>query len=58
MIASTTTFAGKAHARPDFPKLLTTNRDQIDLLAFDNVVSAAAEEEGRTLNGLGISRRR
>ena len=53
MIASTTTFAGKV-TLGRFPKLLTTNRDQIDLLAFDNVVSAAAEEEGRTLNGLGI----
>ena len=34
-----------------FPKLLTTTRDQVDLLASDNVVSAEAEAEGRVLSG-------
>ena len=31
--------------------------DQVELLKHDNVVSAAAEAEGRTLKGLGISAR-
>jgi NADH dehydrogenase len=34
--------------------LLTTTRDQVDLLASDNVVSAEAEAEGRTLSALGV----
>lgn len=38
-----------------FPKLLTTTRDQVDLLASDNIVSAEAEAEGRVLRGLGIA---
>lgn len=37
-----------------YPRLLTTTRDQVDLLAIDNVVSATAEAEGRVLRGLGI----
>jgi uncharacterized protein YbjT (DUF2867 family) len=37
-----------------FPKLLTTTRDQVDLLASDNIVSAEAEAEGRVLRGLGV----
>jgi uncharacterized protein YbjT (DUF2867 family) len=37
-----------------FPKLLTTTRDQLDLLASDNVVSAEAEAEGRVLSALGV----
>jgi NADH dehydrogenase len=37
-----------------FPKMLLTTRDQVRLLRHDNVVSAAAESEGRTLAGLGI----
>ena len=53
-IASTTSFASKV-TLGRFPKLLTTNRDQIDLLAFDNVVSEKAESEGRVLSGLGIA---
>ncbi|RBP18254.1 NADH dehydrogenase [Roseiarcus fermentans] len=53
MIASTTSFAAKV-TLGRFPKLLTTSRDQIDLLAFDAVVSNEAEAEGRTLTGLGI----
>ncbi len=53
LIASTTTFASKA-TLGRFPKLLTTSRDQVDLLAFDNVVSAEAEAEGRVFRGLGI----
>jgi NADH dehydrogenase len=36
------------------PKPLLT-RDQVSLLERDNVVSAAAEREGRTLKGLGIA---
>ena len=38
-----------------FPKTLTTTRDQVELLRHDNVVSAAAIAEGRTLRELGIS---
>jgi NADH dehydrogenase len=40
-----------------FPDMLTTTRDQIDLLAVDNVVSAAANAEGRTFAGLGLTPR-
>ena len=36
-----------------FPKTLLMTRDQLKLLAVDNVVSAAAAAEGRTLQGLG-----
>ncbi len=53
-IASMTAFASKA-TFGRFPKLLTTTRDQVELLAFDNVVSAKAEAEGRVLRGLGIA---
>ena len=35
------------------PKPLLTP-DQVEMLKTDNVVSAAAEREGRTLDGLGI----
>jgi NADH dehydrogenase len=38
------------------PKPLLTP-DQVELLRGDNVVSAAATEEGRTLKGLGIEER-
>ncbi|THD47222.1 MAG: complex I NDUFA9 subunit family protein [Bradyrhizobium sp.] len=37
-----------------FPKTLTTTRDEIELLRHDNVVSAAALADGRTLRGLGV----
>ncbi|MGB3582165.1 MAG: complex I NDUFA9 subunit family protein [Roseiarcus sp.] len=37
-----------------FPKLLTTTRDQVDLLASENIVSAEAEAEGRVLRALGV----
>ncbi|MGJ0396059.1 MAG: complex I NDUFA9 subunit family protein [Methylocystis sp.] len=37
-----------------FPKLLRMTRDQVELLKSDNVVSAAAKAEGRTLEALGI----
>jgi NADH dehydrogenase len=37
-----------------FPAVLTTTRDQIELLRADNVVSAAALSEGRTLAAFGI----
>ncbi len=53
-IATTTTIARKASLGV-FPKLLTVHRDEIDLLAVDNVVSSTAEAEGRTLAGLGIA---
>jgi uncharacterized protein YbjT (DUF2867 family) len=52
-IAASTQFAAKATFGL-FPKLLTTTRDQVDLLASDNVVSAEAEAEGRTLSALGV----
>ena len=38
-----------------FPKALTTTRDQVELLRHDNVVSAVAIAEGRTLRELGVS---
>jgi NADH dehydrogenase len=38
-----------------FPAMLTTTRDQVELLKTDNVVSDAAKAEGRTLEGLGVS---
>jgi uncharacterized protein YbjT (DUF2867 family) len=37
-----------------FPKALTTTRDQVELLRYDNVVSEPAIAEGRTLAALGI----
>ena len=37
-----------------FPAILDMTRDQVELLKHDNVVSAAAIAEGRTLRGLGI----
>ncbi len=37
-----------------FPSMLMITRDQVKLLQRDNVVSAAAMAEGRTLAGLGI----
>lgn len=38
-----------------FPKLLRMTRDQVELLRHDNVVSEAAQAQGRTLQGLGIA---
>ena len=38
-----------------YPKILRLTRDQVTQLRNDNVVSAAAEAEGRTLRGLGIT---
>jgi uncharacterized protein YbjT (DUF2867 family) len=52
-VAASTQFASKATFGL-FPKLLTTTRDQVDLLASDNVVSAEAEAEGRALRSLGV----
>ncbi|MEJ0093760.1 MAG: complex I NDUFA9 subunit family protein [Methylocella sp.] len=37
------------------PDILTITRDQVELLKTDNVVSAAAVAEERTLRGLGIA---
>ncbi len=52
-IAIASEFASKATLGL-YPRLLTTTRDQVDLLATDNVVSLQAETEGRVLRGLGI----
>ena len=52
-IAASSQFASRATFGL-FPTLLTTTRDQVDLLASDNVVSAEAEAEGRVLRGLGV----
>ncbi len=52
-VAASSQFASRATFGL-FPKMLTSTRDQVELLASDNVVSAAAEPEGRTLRGLGI----
>ncbi|HET6375003.1 MAG TPA: complex I NDUFA9 subunit family protein, partial [Methylocella sp.] len=38
-----------------FPEILTLTPDQVTLLQEDNIVSAKAEAEGRTLAGLGIT---
>lgn len=53
LVASMSTLASTA-TLGRYPKLLTTSRDQVDLLAVDNVVSAEAEAQGRVLRGLGI----
>jgi NADH dehydrogenase len=37
-----------------FPSALVTTRDEIELLRHDNVVSASALTEGRSLRGLGV----
>ena len=37
-----------------FPKALVVTRDEVELLRFDNVVSAAAIAEGRALSDLGV----
>ena len=38
-----------------FPAMLDMTQDQVELLKSDNIVSAAAVREGRTLQGLGIT---
>jgi NADH dehydrogenase len=38
-----------------FPAMLTTTRDQVELLAHDNVVSDVAQSQGRVLSGLGVA---
>lgn len=53
-IAASSQFASRATFGL-FPNLLTTTRDQVDLLAADNIVSAEAEAEGRVLRGLGVA---
>jgi NADH dehydrogenase len=53
LLAATTEFAGAASLGV-FPKMLTTTRDEIELLRHDNVVSAAAIAEGRALSDLGV----
>jgi NADH dehydrogenase len=52
-IAASTGFASRVTFGL-FPKLLTTTRDQADLLASDNIVSAEAEAEERVLRALGV----
>lgn len=37
-----------------FPKTFAITRDQVKMLEVDNIVSAAAQSGGRTLQGLGI----
>ena len=37
------------------PKWMVITRDQVKMLSADNVVSAQAIAEGRTLEGLGIA---
>jgi len=37
-----------------FPAVFTFTRDQVELLKSDNVVSAEASAQGRTLQGLGV----
>jgi NADH dehydrogenase len=54
LLAATTEFAGAA-SLGRFPKMLTTTRDEIELLRCDNVVSAAAIAEGRALSDLGVA---
>jgi len=54
LIAATTEFAAAASLGL-FPKMLTTTRDEIELLRRDNVVSAAAIAEGRTFRELGVN---
>ena len=44
----------KAASRGLFPPMRDLTRDQVELLKRDNVVSAAATAEDRTLQGLGI----
>ena len=38
-----------------FPEMFRITRDQVELLHHDNLVSALAVTEGRTLRGLGIA---
>jgi len=54
LLASITSFASRA-TFGHFPRVLTTSRDQVDLLAEDNLVSEKADAEGRVLRGLGIA---
>jgi uncharacterized protein YbjT (DUF2867 family) len=37
-----------------FPAVFTFSRDQVELLKSDNIVSAEASAQGRTLQGLGV----
>jgi len=53
-IASLTSLASHA-TFGRFPKMLTMSRDQVDLLALDNLVSPKAEAESRVLRGLGVT---
>jgi len=53
LLAAMTELAGAA-SLGCFPKMLTTTRDEIELLRHDNVVSAAAIAEGRALSDLGV----
>jgi NADH dehydrogenase len=53
LVASITQFFAKLSLGL-FPSLLSMTGDQVELLKHDNVVSAAAAKEGRTLQGLGV----
>jgi uncharacterized protein YbjT (DUF2867 family) len=54
LVASITQFLSAATLGL-FPKLLTMTGDQVELLKHDNVVSAEAIADGRTLQGLGVA---
>jgi uncharacterized protein YbjT (DUF2867 family) len=54
LLARSTEFAS-ALSLGRFPKMLTTTRDEVELLRYDNVVSAAAIAEGRTLGCLAVN---
>ncbi len=53
LLARSTEFAS-AISLGRFPKMLTTTRDEVELLRHDNLVSAAAIAERRTLRDLGV----
>ena len=54
LMAGATEFAA-AVSLGAFPKALTATRDEVELLRFDNVVSAAAVAQGRALSDLGVN---
>ena len=54
IVAQGTEIAG-ALSLGAFPKALVTTRDQVELLRHDNLVSADAVAQNRTLQGLGVA---
>lgn len=55
MLMARGTEIAKAASFGLLPEMLDMTRDQVELLKRDNVVSAAAKAEGRTLQGLGVT---